>query len=117
MVLRLSERLAVPLRERNALLVAAGFAPMSRETRLNDPGDTTGATNAASLHLPNEHLGLVMPFRLQTAGGALNFISTTTVFGTAVDVTLHELTLETFFPADAATAQALRAMQAQLAPA
>ena len=34
--------------------------------------------------------------------------TTTTVFGTAVDITLSELTLETFFPADAATAVALR---------
>jgi len=30
------------------------------------------------------------------------------VFGTAVDITLSELALETFFPADAATAEALR---------
>ena len=32
-----------------------------------------------------------------------------TVFGTPVEVTLSELALETFFPADAATATALRA--------
>src|SRR5512142_348759 len=37
MVLRLAERLGVPLRERNALLVAAGFAPMYRERPLEDP--------------------------------------------------------------------------------
>ena len=37
MVLRLAERLAVPLRERNALLVAAGYAPMYRERPLDDP--------------------------------------------------------------------------------
>lgn len=37
MVLRLAERLQVPLRERNALLVAAGFAPMYRERPLGDP--------------------------------------------------------------------------------
>ena len=37
MVLRLAERLDVPLRERNALLVAAGYAPMYRERRLDDP--------------------------------------------------------------------------------
>src|SRR5881392_501833 len=37
MVLLLAERLDVPLRERNALLVAAGFAPMYRERRLDDP--------------------------------------------------------------------------------
>src|SRR5687768_5402078 len=37
MVLRLAERLQVPLRERNALLVAAGYAPMYRERPLSDP--------------------------------------------------------------------------------
>src|SRR5215207_3648179 len=37
MVLRLSERLDIPLRERNALLVAAGYAPMYRERPLDDP--------------------------------------------------------------------------------
>ena len=37
MVLRLAERLDVPLRERNALLVAAGFAPMDRQRSLDDP--------------------------------------------------------------------------------
>src|ERR671926_588368 len=37
MVLRLAERLDVPLRERNAMLVAAGYAPMYRERPLDDP--------------------------------------------------------------------------------
>src|SRR5688572_22653930 len=37
MVLRLAERLSIPLRERNALLVAAGFAPMYRQRTLDDP--------------------------------------------------------------------------------
>lgn len=36
MVLQLAEAMAVPLRERNALLMAAGFAPMFRETSLDD---------------------------------------------------------------------------------
>src|SRR5690606_36154372 len=37
MVLRLAERLAVPLRERNALLAAAGHAPAFRERAADDP--------------------------------------------------------------------------------
>src|SRR5512134_3657524 len=37
MVLRLAERLDVPLRERNAMLTAAGYAPMYRERPLDDP--------------------------------------------------------------------------------
>jgi transcriptional regulator with XRE-family HTH domain len=211
MVLRLSERLQVPLRERNAMLVAAGYAPMYRERPLDDPALApareavdlilrahepypalavdrhwnlvaanrmlphllAGADPALlqapvnvlrlSLHpgglatrivnlgqwrehlferlrqqihatgdgklavlleelqgygspdeahgarLAGEHLGVALPLQLRTADGSvLSFISTTTVFGTAVDVTVQELTLETFFPADAATTQALR---------
>lgn len=38
MVLRLGEHLDVPLRERNQLLLAAGYAPAYRESALHDPG-------------------------------------------------------------------------------
>jgi transcriptional regulator with XRE-family HTH domain len=37
MVVRLAEALEVPLRERNAMLLAAGYAPAYRETSLEDP--------------------------------------------------------------------------------
>ena len=57
---------------------------------------------------PEDYGGVAVPLQLMTETGVLSFISTTTVFGTAVDITLSELTLETFFPADAATAEALR---------
>jgi hypothetical protein len=50
-----------------------------------------------------------VPLRLVTDAGVLSFFSTTTVFGTPVDVTLSELALEAFFPADEVTAEALRA--------
>ena len=50
-----------------------------------------------------------MPLRLRTESGVLSFVSTTTIFGTPVDVTLSELAIESFFPADAATAAALHA--------
>jgi transcriptional regulator with XRE-family HTH domain len=206
MLIRLAERLAVPLRERNALLVAAGYAPMYRERPLADPalaparqaverllaahepwpalavdrhwqlvmhnravpplltgastqllappvnvlrlslhprglaprivnlaqwhahvvarlrqqvdasGDATlaalldeirGYAPAGAAHA--DAAGIVVPlqFRLPD-GGVLSLISTTTVFGTPVDVTLAELALETFFPADEASAAALR---------
>jgi transcriptional regulator with XRE-family HTH domain len=210
MVIRLAERLNVPLRERNALLVAAGYAPMYRERALDDPalaaarqavelilkshesypalavdrhwnlimanrtvplltagahpsllqapvnvlrlslhpqgiaprienlaqwrnhlferlrqqieatGDGTLATllqelrsypapEGNSTHLEGELLGVAMPFRFKTEQhGILSFISTTTIFGTPADITLQELALESFFPADAATAAALR---------
>jgi transcriptional regulator with XRE-family HTH domain len=50
--------------------------------------------------------GVAVPLRLRTPGGVRSFISTTTVFGTPRDVTLAELALETFLPADAETAAA-----------
>lgn len=208
MVLRLAERLEVPLRERNALLVAAGFAPVFGERRLDDPALaparaavdlvlrghepypalavdrhwTLVAANAAvppllagvdpslleapanvlrlSLHpdglaprienlaewrahllarlrhqveltadpllaelmndlraLPGpretapaglDYGGVAVPIRLRTPAGTLQLFSTTTVFGTPVDVTLSELAIEAFYPADADTAAALR---------
>jgi hypothetical protein len=49
-----------------------------------------------------------VPLQLRTAAGVLHFISTITVFGTPTDITLSELALETFFPADDNTAQTLR---------
>ena len=55
----------------------------------------------------DDYAGIAVPFRLATERGVLSFISTTTVFGTPVDITLSELALESFFPADAATSEAL----------
>jgi transcriptional regulator with XRE-family HTH domain len=216
MVLRLAERLEVPLRERNALLVAAGYAPMYRQRSLDDPAlasakravdlvlkghepfpalavdrqwnlvahnalvpllmagaapelvkppinvlrlslhpdglaprianlhqwrahllerlqqqiAATGDPALSALHdelaaypLPNvshdapaaggELTNVVVPFQLVTPDGLLSFISTTTIFGTPVDVTLQELAVESFFPADAQTAKALAALAGQ----
>lgn len=210
MILHLAEQLDVPLRERNVLLVAAGFAPIFPERRLDDPAiasarraidivlaghepypavaidrhwnlvaannaigpfledcDATLVTapiNALKLSLhpgglaprienfsewrshliarlrhqievtadpvleallgevldypvplarPHQSHGheahdLFVPLRLKTSAGSLAFISTTTVFGTPVDVTLAELAIEAFLPADQATADILR---------
>jgi transcriptional regulator with XRE-family HTH domain len=60
---------------------------------------------------------VVVPFRLRTDQGVLSFFSTTTVFGTAVDITLSELAIESFFPADAATADTLRRVLPAAVPA
>jgi transcriptional regulator with XRE-family HTH domain len=213
MVMHLAEQLDVPLRERNALLMAAGYAPLYRERALDDPqlaaareavdlvlrghepypalavdrhwnmvasngalaplvGDASPALLAApvnalrlSLHpegiaprILNWHAWrahllarlqrqieasgdptlaalheelaaypappgtpaeppaaetiqhhIAVPLRLRTTLGDLSFYSTTTVFGTPVDITLSELAIEAFFPADEATAATLRA--------
>lgn len=55
---------------------------------------------------------ICVPLVLDTPRGPLSFLSTTTVFGTPVDVTLAEIAVEAFFPADEATAEALRASAA-----
>lgn len=52
--------------------------------------------------------GVSVPLELAIEAGSLSFLSTTTVFGTALDISLSELTIESFFPADPATTEAMR---------
>lgn len=59
------------------------------------------AGHPATAHPPG---GIAVPLQLDTAAGRLSLISTTTVFGTPVEVTLSELAIEAFFPADEVTA-------------
>lgn len=207
MVLRLAERLDIPLRDRNALLTAAGFAAVYRERPLDDPALKAArravdlvlsghgsfpalavdrhwqlvAANDATMRLmagvdpsllvppvnvlrvslhplglaprivnlaewrahllarldeqvattadptlaalntelkrypsgvsqrPSEDYGgVLIPLRLRTDTGILSFVSTTTVFGTPLDITLSELAVEAFYPADAETAALLQ---------
>jgi transcriptional regulator with XRE-family HTH domain len=54
--------------------------------------------------------GVIVPFQLRMAGKVLSFFSTTMVFGTPIDITLSELAVESFFPADADTAAWVRAL-------
>jgi transcriptional regulator with XRE-family HTH domain len=211
MLLHLAAQLDIPLRERNSLLVAAGYAPVYRERPLEDPAlqaackiidlvltghepypavavdrhwsliasnrtvplliagadasllkppvnvlrltlhpgglaprianlaewrshilsrlhrqiDVSGDPVLAELFdelssypvsggrkttLKTDYAGVAVPFQFATEGGILSFLSTTTVFGTPVDITLSELALESFFPANSATADALSRM-------
>ena len=218
MVLLLADALKVPLRERNALLLAAGFAPLFRESGLNDahlepvraaidailaqqepfPAVVMNRrwdillTNDAARHFfgwlldgsgnapPTNILRMmfdprwirpyvanwdavaetllrrvhreavggildegmaaileeilsypdvprrwrspdlitplvpVIPVRFVKGEHAFNFFSTVTVIGTAQDVTLQELRIECFFPADASTAEASRQLRTSL---
>jgi transcriptional regulator with XRE-family HTH domain len=50
---------------------------------------------------------IAVPLVLRHDGRELTFFSTVATFGTAVDVTVAELSIEAFFPADAATARYL----------
>ena len=63
-----------------------------------DPGPELGVRN-----------DVVVPLCLDTDAGELTFFSTVTTFGTPVDITVEELSIESFFPADARTAAVLRA--------
>jgi len=212
MVLRLAGALEIPLRERNALLLAAGFAPVFEERSLadhdlaaarsmvdlilarHDPypalavdrhwnllsangaaqaliGSVDAAlltppVNVLRLSLHPEGLGgrivnfaewrghlldrlrrqasasgdpvladllaelsaypgprapppapaepaIAAPLKLRTEAGVLSLVSFTTVFGAPLDITLAELALESFFPADAITGEVLRALAAK----
>ncbi|MDX2592323.1 MULTISPECIES: helix-turn-helix domain-containing protein [Streptomyces] len=210
MVLRLAEHLDVPVRERNALLVAAGYAPRYPETPLDDPaldalrdgverliqgyepypalvvdaGYTVVAANRGiamllegvdeellapapnamrltlhprglaprirnlrewrghllaqmereiALHrsdalrslyeevagypVPEEAVDdepaepvayFALPLRIEHGGRVLSFVSSISTFNTPMDVTVAELAIETFLPADPATAKYLR---------
>ena len=55
--------------------------------------------------------GLVVPLQLRLGDQILSLFGTITVFGTPVDITLAELALEAFYPADEATAAVLRGMK------
>lgn len=59
---------------------------------------------------------VAIPLQLASPAGTLSFISTITVFGTPVEVTLSELAIEAFLPADEATAAALSALASQAPP-
>ena len=51
---------------------------------------------------------IAVPLRFDAGGRELTFFSTIATFGTAIDITLAELAIEAFFPADQATADYLR---------
>ena len=53
-------------------------------------------------------LGFAVPLELASDDGDLRLITTITSFATAADVTLAELQLEAFLPADDRTAEVLR---------
>jgi transcriptional regulator with XRE-family HTH domain len=56
----------------------------------------------------SEHIGFAVPLRLRSPDGELHLLTTLTSFATAADVTVAELHLEAFLPADEATARILQ---------
>jgi hypothetical protein len=92
------------------------LARVARDLEITaDPALAALLTELRSHGGDNEHAEsqvpeVVVPLKLRTENGVLSLFSTTTVFGTAVEVTLSELMLEAFYPADARTAEILRSM-------
>ncbi|GAB05755.1 helix-turn-helix domain-containing protein [Gordonia amarae] len=76
-------------------------APDDRLAALIDDIRASGPASAT------DSSAIVVPLRLRRGDTVLSFISATTVFGTAREVTLSELAIEAFYPADAATRTAL----------
>ncbi|MGS2617160.1 helix-turn-helix domain-containing protein [Micromonospora sp. LZ34] len=100
------------VRRQLARTAAEGLAELLVELE-SYPVPEEGATGAGAAPMED----LVVPMRLATEYGELALLYTTTVFGSPRDVTLDEISIETFFAADAATADTLRAMASTAAQA
>ena len=131
MVIRLSEAMEVPLRERNFLLQSAGYSAVYTERQLDDPDmQVLRSESIASgdAHLQErfdryialagpveerdwtgEGLTPILPLELKIGDLELSLVSIFTTIGTPQDVTTDELRVEAFFPADSATEEFFRA--------
>ncbi|MDT9686063.1 helix-turn-helix transcriptional regulator [Streptomyces sp. TRM76323] len=89
-----SERLRRLYEEVAAYPVAAG------------PGDAA----AGDREDPEPYPYFALPLRIEVAGRVLSFVSSISTFNTPMDVTVAELAIETFLPADAETAAFLRSL-------
>ena len=94
------------LRQQIDLTADAVLVDLLQEISAYPPG-----ARSANRHTV-EHNPVIVPLRIETSGGTLSFFSTTMIFGTPVDITLAELAVESFFPADDATVAAVRKMTA-----
>jgi len=91
--------LLVQLRRQVAVTADPGLAELYAELDGYPGGDDPGPADAS---------GVIVPLRLRHESGELAFFSTVATFGTPLDVTVAELAIESFFPADAHTAAVLR---------
>ncbi|HET8759204.1 MAG TPA: helix-turn-helix transcriptional regulator [Solirubrobacteraceae bacterium] len=78
------------------------------DERLAALRDELDAYPGGEATLPAHEPGIAVPLRLDAGGAELRFLSTISTFGTAVDITLAELAIEAFFPADEETADYVR---------
>jgi transcriptional regulator with XRE-family HTH domain len=78
------------------------------DARLRELHDELAAYPGGRAEPPSDSQ-VVLPMRYRAGEQELSFISISAVVGTALDVTVEELAIESFYPGDAATAAALRA--------
>jgi hypothetical protein len=81
-------------------------AEASGDARLADLHDELAAYPGGQAQ-PPAATDVVVPLRYRDNGRDLNFLSITAVIGTPMEVTVSELAIEAFYPADAPTAAAL----------
>jgi transcriptional regulator with XRE-family HTH domain len=96
--------LAARLQQQIEVTADPFLVELRREIRAYPVPPGIAARDAAE----GEVAGIVVPLRLIMGSEILSLFSTTTVFGTAVDVTISELAIESFFPADDASTTILR---------
>ena len=88
------------LRRQVALTSDAELATLYDELR--------GYSDSPPTSIVPEHSAVVVPLRLRHEAGELAFFSMVATCGTPSDITVAELVIESFFPADAFTASILR---------
>jgi transcriptional regulator with XRE-family HTH domain len=83
---------------------------MTADPRLESLHEELAGYPGVALTSPQSQLqasDIVLPLRLRNGDGELAFFSTISTFGTAIDITLEELSIEAFYPANAHTANRL----------
>jgi hypothetical protein len=78
------------------------------DARLAELHDELAAYPGGEAKRP-EPTDVIVPLRYRTDQGELSFLSITAVIGTPLDITVEELAIESFYPADQATAEAATA--------
>ena len=82
-------------------------AQATGDQRLTDLHDELEAYPGGGSEKPPQATDIVVPLRYRSDKRELSFISLTTVLGTPMDVTVEELAIESFYPAEEETARAL----------
>jgi transcriptional regulator with XRE-family HTH domain len=90
----------------------AGLAELYRDLQTYPAGapEVSQSGRASPGHRGPAAADVVVPLRLRHKDAELSLFSTTTLFGTPNDVTVEELAIESFYPADQETAEYLRSV-------